>query len=154
MKKLFCNAFAIATLSTQFICATAVNIWHDDGYPIIGIEDITNEIPEIESESQSMDSFWDFLPDAAQYKAADWSTCIGIAHNVTSFQAKEIANNNPEITFFFYVKGLCMVLENTNVNPNYVRIFHHGDAVFFTGNPDEVAVWGTASGLADGYVKQ
>lgn len=153
MNKLF-STLAIVAMSTQFISANLVDIWHDDGYPINGIEDITNQIPEIETAIQQDDAHWKFLPDVAQYKAGDWSTCVGIAHNVTTTQAKEIAESNPEISFFFFVKGGCMILENTQVTPNYVRIFHYGDAVFFKGNPEEKAQWGTAPGLADGYVRQ
>ena len=30
------------------------------------------------------------------------------------------------------------------------RVFHHGDAVFFSGTP----YWGKAGGYADGYVRK
>lgn len=152
MKKLF-TSLAIAAISTQLVSANLVDIWHDDGYAMHAIEDITHQIPEIEVGLQQEDANWKFLPNVAQYKAADWSTCVGIAHNVTPKEAKEIADSHAEITFFFFVKGGCMILENTQVTPQYVRVFQQGDAVFFKGDPESTAVWGTAPGLADGYVR-
>lgn len=101
------------------------------------------EIPAIEN----MDPNYEFVSDVAQYKQGDWSQVIGRASNVTVEQAKKIADENPAITYFFYVKGYCMVLETTSVD---ARIFNYGDAVFFSGTP----WWGTAPGLADGYVKK
>lgn len=150
MKKLIHSILSIFTIST-YMHAGPVDIWHDHGYVMIGVEDITDQIPEIKvEEEQNEDINWDFIPNVVQYKCADWSSCIGIAHQVTINQAKEIASNNPDIHFFFYVKGICMVLENTLMSPASVRIFHQGDAVFFSGT----AWWGSALGLADGYTKR
>lgn len=118
------------------------------------MENITQEIPVLTVPESETDSHWKFIPNVAQYKGADWSNCVGIAHRLTVEQAKVLADSNPEITFFFYVKGYSMVLENTEVSPAIARIFHHGDAVFFSGNPNQAIWWGSAVDLADGYVKQ
>lgn len=93
---------------------------------------------------------WNKIEDVAQYKLADWNNVVGKAENVSLQEAQNIADNDPQITYFFYVKGGQMVLENLNVDPPIWRVFQHGEAVFFTGEP----WWGTAPGLADGYVKQ
>lgn len=102
-----------------------------------------NDIPAIEN----IDPNYELISDVAQYKQGDWSQVIGRASNVTVEQAKNIADANPAITYFFYVKGYSMVLETTS---NEARFFSYGDAVFFSGTP----WWGTAPGLADGYVKK
>lgn len=113
---------------------------HADGVAMT--QDITNEIPDIEV----ADGFTK-IPNVAQYKNADWSNVIGIAHSVSLAEAKEIATNNPDITFFFYMKGYQMVLEREDGS---YRVFRQGDAVFFSGQP----WWGSAPGFADGYIKQ
>ncbi len=106
-------------------------------------QDITSNIPEISiSETYGFDK----IPDVAQYKNADWSQVVGIARGVPLSEACRIAELNPEITFFFYTKGYQMVLETEDGD---YRVFHQGDAVFFTGEP----WWGSAPGLADGYVR-
>lgn len=84
-------------------------------------------------------------PDVAQYKGADWENVIGLAKGLSLKEAETIANSNPVITYFFFMKGSFMFLENEE---GY-RSFEHGDAVFFTGTP----WWGSAPGMADGYVK-
>ena len=109
--------------------------------------DITNEIPEIdESENAEMQGFKK-IEDRAQYKESDWSKAIGIARDISLSEAIQIANKNPEITYFFYTKGYQMVLEKQD---GTYPVFHHGDTVFFSGEP----WWGTAPGLADGYIRQ
>lgn len=105
--------------------------------------DITDEIPEIDAKLEGYEK----IADVAQYKMADWSQVVGIAKNKSLAEAKAIADSHPEITFFFYTKGYQMVLEKEDGS---YRVFHHGDAVFFSGQP----WWGSAPGLADGYVKQ
>lgn len=85
------------------------------------------------------------IPNVAQYKLADWSGVVDVARGITVEEAKWIAHENPEITFFFYTKGYQMVLEY----PEGYRIFQQGDAVFFKGEP----WWGEANDLADGYIK-
>ncbi len=106
-------------------------------------QDITAEIPEI---PQSRNGFKK-VPNVAQYKMADWSQAIGISKGISLDEAYKIANDNPEITFFFYTKGGQMVLERED---GTYRVFRHGDTVFFSGNP----WWGSAPGLADGYVRE
>lgn len=105
-------------------------------------KNITNEIPEINAHPEFQKT-----PNVAQYKEADWSQAIGIARDVSLSEACEIANRDPAITFFFYTKGGRMVLEKPDGS---YRVFNHGDAVFFSGEP----WWGSAPGLADGYVKK
>lgn len=108
------------------------------------IYDKASEIPEVTiPEFSSLK----LIPDVAQYKFADWSNVIGISRGITRAEAMWIASQNPEITFFFWTKGYQMVLETQD---GEYRVFGHGDAVFFTGEP----WWGTAPGLADGYIKQ
>ena len=111
--------------------------------PTCSPRDITSEIPEITTpDSQNFEK----IPNVAQYKNADWKNVVGIARGIPLNLAYQIANENENITFFFYTKGMYMVLETTEET---FRGFGHGDAVFFTGHP----WWGSAPGLADGYVK-
>jgi hypothetical protein len=106
-------------------------------------DNITSQIPEIDVSSTH--GFMK-VPNVAQYKMADWSQAIGIAKGISMTEAYQIAENNPEITFFFYTKGGQMVLEKEDSS---YRVFQHGDTVFFSGEP----WWGSAPGLADGYIK-
>lgn len=108
------------------------------------IRDITHELPAIDS---TRVHGFKKIDNVAQYKNADWSQVVGIARNISISDALRIAENNPEITFFFYTKGYQMVLEKENGD---YRVFRHGDTVFFSGRP----WWGSAPGLADGYVKE
>lgn len=126
MKKVLFLVLAAAGLS-------AANLSHD----------ITGEIPEI---SQSMHGFRK-IPDVAQYKEADWSQVIGIARGITLDQAFKLTDENPEITFFFHMKGYQMVLEKPDGS---YRVFRHGDTVFFKGEP----WWGSAPGFSDGYIRE
>ncbi len=87
------------------------------------------------------------IDNVAQYKFGDWSGLVGISRGISRSEAMWIASQDPEITFFFYTKGGRMVLETPEGG---YRIFQHGDAVFFKGEPQ----WGEANGLADGYVKK
>jgi hypothetical protein len=113
------------------------------GSLMAGGKDVTNQIPAI---SVSIDGY-NKIADVAQYGAGDWSQVVGIAKNISLREAKEIADNDPNITFFFYTKGYQMVL---GTNDGNYRVFHHGDTVFFSGQP----WWGSAPDLADGYIKQ
>ncbi len=85
--------------------------------------------------------------NVAQYKFADWKNLIGIAHEVSLREAVDYADSNDEVTFFFYVKCYRMVLETQDGS---YRTFRQGDAVFFSGTP----WWGSAPGMADGYIKE
>lgn len=106
------------------------------------IQNLTEQIPLIDSHNE----IWEKTLDVAQWGDGDWSQVIGRAQNVTVKEAMEIAESLPEVTYFFYLKGGQMVLGK---KPN-LRIFKHGDAVFFAGKPQ----WGEAKGLADGYMKK
>lgn len=106
------------------------------------INDITDEIPVLAPEYEGFKK----IDNVAQYKNASWDNVIGIAKNISVDEALRIANDNPEITFFFHTKGYRMVLETTEGD---YRVFNHGDTVFFSGEP----WWGSAPGLADGYTK-
>ena len=106
-----------------------------------GAKDLTLEIPEVFPTEH--DGF-QRLPNVAQYKGADWQNVVAIARAVTLKEAKHIAKERSEVTYFFYTKGT-MILETPEGN---VRFFSQGDAVFFTGEP----WWGSAPGLADGYL--
>jgi len=88
---------------------------------------------------------WEMISDVAQYKEADWDNFAFVVCGVNPIQAKQIAEMNPEVTYFFFVKGSQLVLEYGDE----ARVFQHGDAVFFTGEP----WWGSAPDLADGYIK-
>lgn len=131
MKKLCLMIASVACLTGT---ASLLANWQDN--------DMTHTIPVIHTEETSG---YQKVPDVAQYKMADWSNVIGIAKGVSLKQARKIADSNPEITFFFYMKGPQMVLENES---GY-RVFSHRDAVFFSGTP----WWGSAPGYADGYIK-
>lgn len=89
---------------------------------------------------------FDRVPDVAYYKNADWSSLIGVSEGISLDKALEFAEGNPEVRFFFYTKGYQMVLEQENGG---YRLFYHGDAAFFSKDP----WWGSAPGLADGYVR-
>ncbi len=100
------------------------------------------QIPEIDAPASTLDGY-EKISDVAQYGGADWNNVVGISRHVSLQQAKQIADNNPSITYFFYTNGWEMHLESKGS-------FHMGDAVFFAGTP----WWGSAPGFADGYVKQ
>lgn len=92
---------------------------------------------------------WVKIDDVAQYGGADWTNVVSMVKGVTAREAQAIASNNPEITYFFYVKGYQMVLAKDDEGTTLWRIFHQGDTVFFKGEP----WWGSAHDLADGYMK-
>lgn len=131
MKKLILCLSSVCMFATSSIAAAPL------------IRDITDEIPVIEA--SYLDGYQK-IPNVAQYKNADWSNVVGIAKGVSIKEAKRIANEDSRISFFFYTKGYRMVLETEDGG---YRVFDHGDAVFFAGNP----WWGSAEDLADGYVK-
>lgn len=132
MKKLFVSLFLVAAASTS----------------LMAMQDFYNSADEIPSVQQS--DGWKRIPNVAQYGQSDWNNVIGKAEQVTLEKAKEIANSNPDITYFFHVKGGRMVLIDKRTPENIYRVFFHGDAVFFTGEP----WWGSAKNLADGYIKE
>ncbi|HEY2811064.1 MAG TPA: hypothetical protein VGJ00_06735 [Rhabdochlamydiaceae bacterium] len=114
--------------------------------------------------------------DAAQYKGSDYANVIDVARGISLDKAFAIAESNPEIDYFVYMKGCQMVLEvpaDVSYDPStdrfglaqrisfiydsgapgegYCRIFRHGDVVFFKNE----GIWlGSAPGLADTYIKE
>lgn len=148
MKKII-GIILSANLLINILPVSAAGWINDNGTYTSG--KLINDIPTIDTShiATQTDSNYEFIPGVAQYKLADWSHVIGRAHNVTVEQAKQIANADSNITYFFYVTGGMMVLENNTVKKPYARVFTRGDAVFFSGTP----WWGSAPGLADGYVK-
>lgn len=113
--------------------------------------------------------------DTAQYKGSDYANVVDMKRHISLEDAFKIADANPEIDYFVYLKGGQMVLEldsNVAFDPSqdpfhlvsnvsfrwdsgapgqgYCRIFRHGDVVFFK----EEGLWlGSAPGLADTYFK-
>jgi hypothetical protein len=153
------------TLSAVFITSSALSAgtctdcpdifdffdFEDDAIIVPNYEDKTGDLPLITIDADKSDSKWTYIPDVAQSKFGDWSTCIGLAHNVSREAAKNYAEKNSEVTFFFYVKQYMVLEDDESI---IVRIFMQGDAVFFSGDPEKVAKWGTATDMADGYVKR
>jgi hypothetical protein len=113
--------------------------------------------------------------NTAQYGGSDYAHVIQVERGISLKRAYEIADANPAIDYFVYLKGGQMVLPldvNVSFDPShdpfqlvsnvpfrwdsgasgqgYCRIFRHGDVVFF----EEEGVWlGSAPGLADTYFK-
>ena len=114
--------------------------------------------------------------DVAQYKGSDYSNVVHVERHISLEEAFEIAEKNPDIDYFVYIKGRSMVLEippggcsdgscdpfglvsfenficdSGGLGVGYCRIFHHGDVVFFK----KEGMWlGSAPGLADTYFKK
>ena len=91
---------------------------------------------------------YELIEDVAQYGNGDWSKVVDAVRDITLDEAYAIANNNPDITYFFHTKG-GMTLGRLGQAGGYCRHFGPGDTVFFSGEPH----WGSANGLADGYIK-
>lgn len=106
-------------------------------------QDLTQDYPTISYQPAGYEK----VEDVAQYGGGDWSQVIGIARNISLKEAVEIADSNPEVTYFFHMKGWRMVLGP--YEDGTYHSFGHGDTVFFSGEP----WWGSANGLADGYIK-
>ena len=87
------------------------------------------------------------IPGVAQYGDGDWSGYITTIHDMTLEEAKAFANQSDKINYFFHMKtGMAM---GRLGGPCGVHVFQPGDAVFFSGEP----WWGSAPGVADGYIK-
>jgi hypothetical protein len=119
---------------------------------------------------------FDLLKDHAQYGESDYSNAVRVERGITLEKAKEIAANDPEIGYFFYVKDRmvlplpahvqydeekdplslinycgCVGFDNGQLGFGYARTFNEGDVVFFKNS----GKWlGSAPGLADVYSKQ
>ncbi len=113
--------------------------------------------------------------DVAQYKGSDYANVVHVERGITLEEAYDIAESNPDVDYFVYLKGGQLVLEvppEVECNPEndpfellsftnfrydsgkyskgYCRIFRHGDVVFFK----KEGIWlGSAPGYADAYFK-
>lgn len=83
---------------------------------------------------------WKKIPNCAMYNQADWSKKIKTVTNCSEEKAKQIAESDSSINFFFLVKE--------DVNLNAAGFFLTGTAVFFGGGP----VYGSAR-QCDSYEK-
>ena len=142
--------------------------------------DATNNLPNEWQESNALENKVEKVAkeafimhrDTAQYKGSSYANVVRVERNISLDKAFDIAGNDPKIGYFFYVKGQTMVLEIpkgvsydkkdplvSNIGFRYdsgqighgaVRLFHHGDTVFF----GKEGMWlGSAPGLSDTYVK-
>jgi hypothetical protein len=114
--------------------------------------------------------------DKAQYGKSSYNNVVWVERNISLERAFEIAQNNPDIDYFFFTKGYEMVLvlpsnfqydkindpfhlivhtkyisDSNELKDGYCRIFNYGDTVFFK----KKGMWfGSANGLADVYLKK
>ncbi|NEO83639.1 MAG: DUF2853 family protein [Spirulina sp. SIO3F2] len=79
---------------------------------------------------------WRKLDNTVQFKAADWNNEIQRASSLTVEDAKQIAENNDTISYFFFVRE-SMFMEGHEGEPVWPERgqFQPGDAVFFSGHP-------------------
>ncbi len=112
--------------------------------------------------------------DRAQYGESDYSNVVRVERGISLKEAFDIAESDPEVDYFVYLKGECMVLctsPDVDVNNDpfnlitqeqfiydsgklgfgFIRVFHYGDTVFFKKDGMQL---GTAYGLADTYHKK
>lgn len=114
--------------------------------------------------------------DLAQYGGSDYKNAIRVERGISLDKAFEIAISDPNIHYFCFTKGHCMILEvpsdqqidsvsdplhlvsnityhrdvDGSLGSGGCRVFHHGDVVFF----GKEGKWlGTAPGLSDTYSK-
>jgi hypothetical protein len=83
---------------------------------------------------------WTKRENLAQFKEADWSNFKIAIPNTTIEAAKQYADSNPNITFFFYCRN------GINLEPH--GDFYAGTAVFFGGKP-----WYGVTEWCDAYDK-
>ncbi len=107
------------------------------------------------------------VPHKAQYGGTDYANAVRVERGITLDKALEIAANDPEIDYFFITTGYQMVLGcdpkhlqndplhliNQGYGGNYLRVFHHGDVVFFKNEGGDGKQLGEANYLADVYEK-
>jgi hypothetical protein len=129
---------------TTFFISAVIPLFAAIGVNASPSYDKALDIPEIHVQENAD---YKKIDNVAQYGLSDWSGVVGIARNISRKEACQIAEENPEITYFFYTKGRQMALGTPEGD---FRVFRHGDTVFFKGEP----WWGEAKGLADGYIKQ
>ena len=139
MKKLILFMMSISLLSSATLSAQR----RQSQEPLFIMDNVTDDIPKIDI---GLAKQFKKVCDVAQYGKADWSQAIGLARGISLQEAYRIADENPEITYFFFMKGYSMALRTEQ---GAWLTFGKGDTVFFTGEP----WWGSAEGLADGYLK-
>jgi hypothetical protein len=83
---------------------------------------------------------WNKKSNVAEYGDANWNNLIKKVSNVTIDEAKEIGEENSNITYFFYVKKRVTLADKGT--------FYPGDAVYFSGSP-----WYGNAPQADSYEK-
>ncbi len=83
---------------------------------------------------------WIKKDNVAQYQEASWDGLIAKIPSTTVEAAKQYADANPKITFFFYCRAY--------MNLGSKGIFNPGDAVFFSGGP-----WYGSAPQCDAYEK-
>lgn len=96
------------------------------------------------------DYLWKKVPNVAQYKGASWDNLIKKVKKTTVKEAKELAEADDQITFFFYMRS-SMFLEGKSGKNGWTQkgSFSPGDAVFFSGHP-----WYGSAPQADAYEKK
>jgi len=91
--------------------------------------------------ANALDERWVKKPNVAQYGGADWTNEVKRASGLSVEDAKRIAEQDPRITFFFYMRQYMSLSGKGNFRP--------GDAVFFSGKP-----WYGSAPQADAYEKK
>lgn len=124
--------------------------WVYAGTPTKRLAQFTNTTNEKKLTKKKL--FWKRVKDVAQYKGAGkgskWGNELLRKRDISLTEAFDIANDNKDITFFFYMKNGAMYLEG-NASYKAKGQFIKGDAVFFSGNP----WYGSAPGYSDAYEK-
>jgi hypothetical protein len=106
------------------------------------------------------------IENAVQHPYSNYSNAVRVERGISLEKAMQIAQNDPEIDYFVYIKGGTTVLElpddfayDARKDPfhlishdrwGYMRIFKHGDVVFFKNDGRRLE---NAPGLADVYEK-
>jgi hypothetical protein len=106
------------------------------------VNPITVEIPEFQAHEEIR---FTNVMNVCQSSIADWKNAVMVAKNISIETAQRIAQEKPEIDFFFYVHGNSVVYGDPL---GEYRSFPHQTAVFFKGEPS----W-DESVFSDGYVK-
>jgi hypothetical protein len=77
--------------------------------------------------ANALDERWVKKPNVAQYGGADWTNEVKRASGLSVEDAKRMAEQDPRITFFFYMRQYMSLRGKGHFRP--------GDAVFFSGKP-------------------
>lgn len=84
-------------------------------------------------------TLWEKVDNVAEYKGASWNNFVKMVSNTTVASAKQLADEDENIHFFFYCNQPIVLNE---------RSFNAGDAVFFSGQP-----WYGSAPQCDAYQK-